>query len=550
MAEDAGVIPLSRFRAQLARAKRGRRAEALLAEPNAAELVPRLSVPDLYYAIKEVGLADAEDLVALASPEQVRGFLDLDGWQRDVLDETRLEPWLEVLANLGPLKLARVVDRLDPELMPLYLSRTARVYDLKLEDDLPPEPAGRFYPTPDGFFLIDILPDGERGKLVERMIDHLYRADMTLARHVLMAARSELPAQLEEASYRWRTGRLADLGYLSYDEAIGVYAFLDPAKVRPEAPDAPPDVVATDGPIGLPVPLAAGIDTQSTLARALGLIDRADEIERLEAALVYLANRALAADRVEPSDLDAARDTLARAVGYLGMATELLTEGDLARAPALYARWPLERLFRLGYSLTLKLRRLAETLVERGVCGLHPGKVTLLDPPHADLVVALRRPRPLFPRRLDPNGAAGERPFASLADARRVTDAIEETALIGPFVLAALRVPPDELLGKLASITAPEEAVRFSTLVRTAAARQLLGGAPALAPLLPRELKALARRLADGAPDAAALARDLFARAPAPAPPFLLALAEGWIAALPERLPDADGVLQRFSWLT
>ena len=63
---------------------RGRRAEALLEEPDAAQLIPQIPVQNLYYAIKEVGLADAYDVVALATPEQVRGFLDLDVWDRDL----------------------------------------------------------------------------------------------------------------------------------------------------------------------------------------------------------------------------------------------------------------------------------------------------------------------------------------------------------------------------------------------------------------------------------------------------------------------------------
>src|SRR5690349_4650161 len=98
---DDSIIPLSRWRAALARARRSRRADALLSEPDAAQLVPRLPVQELYYAIKEVGLADAQELVALASPEQVRGFLDLDVWQRDQLDVERMNEWLEALVEAG-----------------------------------------------------------------------------------------------------------------------------------------------------------------------------------------------------------------------------------------------------------------------------------------------------------------------------------------------------------------------------------------------------------------------------------------------------------------
>src|SRR5437868_15074919 len=99
MASDNGVIELSRFRAALARARRTHRADAILAEPDAEALVPKLPVQELYYAIQEVGLADSQDLVALASPEQIRGFLDLDVWQRDQLDEARMRQWIDTLVD-------------------------------------------------------------------------------------------------------------------------------------------------------------------------------------------------------------------------------------------------------------------------------------------------------------------------------------------------------------------------------------------------------------------------------------------------------------------
>src|SRR5262245_41668786 len=106
MSDDDTIIPLSRWRASLARARRQKRAEAILAEPDAERLVPRLPVQELYYAIKEVGLADAHDLVALASPDQLQGFLDLDVWQKDALDDQKMEPWIELLLEAGPEKLA------------------------------------------------------------------------------------------------------------------------------------------------------------------------------------------------------------------------------------------------------------------------------------------------------------------------------------------------------------------------------------------------------------------------------------------------------------
>src|SRR5262249_11187096 len=159
---------------------------------------------ELYYAIKETGLEDAHEIVALASPEQVRGFVDLDVWERDRVDVERLRPWLEALVEAGPERLLKAVDALDPEVIALYLQRQVRVYDLSGEEPVPESPEGHYWPTPDNFFLLDILPPGEVGKSIERMVDWLYRADLERARQIVMSAKWEVESDLEEWAYRWR----------------------------------------------------------------------------------------------------------------------------------------------------------------------------------------------------------------------------------------------------------------------------------------------------------------------------------------------------------
>src|SRR5260370_15764488 len=95
------VIPLSRFRAALARARRGRRADALAADSDGPELVRRLPVQELYYAIRELGLSDAEQLLLMATPEQVQGLVGIDGWQREHFAEDPFSHWLAGLVAVG-----------------------------------------------------------------------------------------------------------------------------------------------------------------------------------------------------------------------------------------------------------------------------------------------------------------------------------------------------------------------------------------------------------------------------------------------------------------
>jgi hypothetical protein len=414
---DEGVIPLSRWRAALARARRGRKADAILNEPDAAQLVPQLPVQDLYYAIKEVGLADAQELVALATPEQVQGFVDLDVWERDHIDEERLGAWIETLAEAGFEKLGDVVEKLDSEVMALWLQRQARIYDLTIEQP-PDEPEGHYYPTPDRFYMLDILRSGEEGKALERAIDWIYRHDLALGRRVIMSAKWELTSDLEEHAYRWRSGRMADLGYVDFYEALSIYQYLDPATVHIDEQSAVPS--PPDTPTELPAVLAASLDEAGFFGRALGTLSSEPEVERLHAALVLLVNKAMAADRVEPGDTEAGKAELARVVAYLGLGLEYLGRGDVTRAGRALLSVALERVFRVGVSLTLQLKTLADTLVKAG--GVNP---IALEAPWDEIMRTLRQRRPEFPRALEEPPAEGSRPFQILAEVSRAAAAIE-----------------------------------------------------------------------------------------------------------------------------
>src|SRR2546423_3393589 len=305
------IIQLSRWRAALARARRGRKADAIISEPDAARLVPTLPVQELYYAIKEVGLADAAELVALATAEQVQGFVDLDVWERDHLDERRLDAWIETLADAGYEKMGAIVEALDPEVMALWLQRQARIYDLTIEE-APEEPEGHFFPTPDRFYLLDILVGGEEGKALERMLDWIYRYDLALGRRIIMGAKWEIASDLEEHAWRWRQGRMADLGYVDFYEALSIYRWLDPASVNVDEHTfvAPPPETPTE----LPAVLAGSLDEAGFFGKALGTLASEAEVERLHGALVLLINKTMAADLLDPGDFDPGKEALGRAV--------------------------------------------------------------------------------------------------------------------------------------------------------------------------------------------------------------------------------------------
>jgi hypothetical protein len=398
-----GVVALSRWRAVLARSRNTRkRVDLLLADPQAAAIVPRIPIEELYYLVRGIGLEDASDVVRLASPEQVQGFLDLDLWERDRLSMPRVFAWFEALAELPPSTLARAIRALDTELIALVIGREAHVYDRGVGEA--PEDDSRFivYGTPDAAFAVEFrTATATAARTIERFIAGLYDADPDLARAILTDAKWGTTAELEEESFRWRTSRLADMGFPSYDEALGVYRRIDPAEMA--APIVSPPVApgSTDA-AALPAPFADAFGGDTLLERALAALDDPTALARVSAALVALLNRVLVADRADPADVDRVREVSARARDTLSLALDHLSAGDVATAAARLERLPLVDVFRLGVSLVEPLAARGRALDRAGV----------VDPN----LEALLEPRPLFPCGLDAPPTGGERPFRTTAD--------------------------------------------------------------------------------------------------------------------------------------
>jgi hypothetical protein len=504
------VIALSRYRARLGRGKRMRRIDAVMALPNPEEAIRALPGDELYYLLREDDPREAKELLAYARPEQVQVVLDFGLWSGNELVPARMEEWVDVMAEMPFETIGEWIRGFDIELVALLIRKGARVYDLEIEDP-PDEPAGMFYPTPDRLFVLDVVgyragPDAEQqrdpeetqeveaptsAQSIVRIIDSLYRAELDLARRILVGVKAELDSELEETALRWRQGRMADLGFVDAVEALEIYRELDPASVRigelrpgtrmrpvglDERYDAP-DLLRGPGVLG------DHLGGTSLFARALGRVTAAAEIEELHFAVVALTNRLLSADRVDPADDEAVAAGLARMRATLDLAVEFLARGrdgnigsggtggvavDEDRAVDAVRTVSVIRLFRLGVSLVGKVRALGQTLRRSGpFSGL--GHLDLVEDPEATVLAALARVRPLYACILDDPPASGERPFASLADIARATSAIERAA-VAQAMLLGLGVRPEHLVLEALEGITPTDTAEIDTgvLARTA----------------------------------------------------------------------------------
>ena len=428
--QPSNITHLSQYRARLARGQTARRSDEIFAAEDPPAAIRALPADEFFYLIHELGFPEAMEILIHGTADQIQTVLDFSIWDKDSVSLEKSDEWLAALVEAPPEVLGRWAQGLDVELLALLVRQRARIYDLSVEE-APDDAEGVLWDSPDRLFTIDILGEPDQARVTQHLIDSLYRYSPVMMRKLLVGIRAESDAEMEEAALRWRAGRMADLGFVDYFEALQVYQELDPTQVRigdAPAPRLRPIGEPIDDHLRLPTVMAEKLSDRTPFARAVTKLQTREEIADLHFALVALCNRALSANRVTPSDDEAIREVLERVSATLDLAVEFLARGDAEQEGAAVQTVPLVKLHRLGASLIGKLRRLALAL-RRGnpFASLAPA-LDIFEDDDSQVLQSLTRRQPLFPRLLDNPPAAGERRFTSLADLATATHAVERAA--------------------------------------------------------------------------------------------------------------------------
>jgi hypothetical protein len=503
-APDRRVVDLTSYRAQLDRSRRGRRADALLAGADPVSAIRALPPDEFFYVLHELGFPEALDIMIHGTAEQVQGALDLALWDRDQISTERADEWLDAMAQAPYETVGAWARGLDIELVALLIRQRARIYDLSLEEP-PDEPEGSLFDTPDRLFTLELLGDEQIQRTTQSLVENLYRADQFMMRRFLIGMRSELDSELEQTAFRWRSGRMADMGFVDFYEALEVYRELDPSSVHlepgPVAANPAREDQAADSHLRLPVVMADRMAGATPFARAVAALTSPTEAADLHNALVALCNRVLSADRVSPGDDPVVAGVLGRVAATLDLAVEFLSRGDDAAGVAAVRRVPLIKLFRLGVSLVGKLHRLARSLLRDSPFAALRPEVDLWEPDDAEVLAALTKLRPVFPRLLDQPPSAGERPFACLHDVATATAAMERAGAALALVVGMGVRPEHVSPERLAGIGVADPAiVDAGVLARTVVVQRLLGRAPGPIEPLPAEAISLFKKKFNSSP--------------------------------------------------
>ncbi|HXW83297.1 MAG TPA: DUF6178 family protein [Candidatus Binataceae bacterium] len=461
--------------------------DLILAAPEAERLVQSFAPETLYYTLKEIGSADAGDLLSLALPEQVRSLFDLDCWSKDRPNFARMREWIEALAEAGRRRMADGLMELDMEMVALLLRSYIKVHRLD-DPNASEDPPSNRYVQFDEHYLIEFIRSDAISQHISDFLEEVFERSYPYFAGLMEETYWGVVAELEEQAYQFRSSRLADRGFPDFYEAQSVFAYLNPREflsLREQfEPPSRADMADDDTIIAAGVaPVSPGADN-SLFNTALTAGFAAQGKRQVRAEMALVTNQVLVARAVDFGDLDAVRLTVEMTHDYLNLGLEHLAAGDLASAIEHLRDTHLKLLFRLGVSLTIDLRKRAELTFAR--LGLPPAlrsrEVTFLDSPYRESLAALFESRPRFYTGLDTAGHVELRNFGTMRDihlAYAMLDQIDAMARLFRMLLH-IEVESPRFRGGVAG-----REIRLSQILLTAFVRLALDGE-----LEPRPLEA------------------------------------------------------------
>lgn len=448
----------------------------LLDAENGAELMARLPTQEVYLLAVERGPEHLPELLSLATPEQWSGFIDLDCWDGDQFDSGKTHRWLISLLQGEEEVVFTTLRESDFELLVLLFKKELEILSGPEADEN--SDARIDAVKRDGGYEIVYLNENS-GKMFSRILDILQSYEPEFFVYLLEAVRAESLGLIEESVYQQKTGRLEDMGIPEPFSARIIYAWLDPEEYRLQRPvKIAPGVCEGSAP-GFPL----------TLVRPRGLLAAvlAEGIdEGLAWEMASVVNKVIMADRVNMGEIEQVSDVIRKVDSCLNLALEWLAGDDVDAARGCLSSRYCEDLFRVGFSLILRLQRRA-TLIGKSTVAPY------LDVNARSCLAALQQYPPLFFEGVAEATRGGTRLFSSLAEIQAVEQWLDRIELQRQIFEEALKFPlPDPAAMDLTGCQ-PEQADEL-TLVEfllTSLANRLMGRAFLPLPIAEEELAGL-----------------------------------------------------------
>jgi hypothetical protein len=325
-------------------------------------LIRSLSRVDFYWLVKKVGEEDSLSLLQLASYEQWQYLMDMELWKKDRISFEEASLWMTRLNQADPGRLLQWLCTEGEHFSCLYFSKMIRV-EVRRTDEV--------YDLSDGFvsfdniFFFKVL-NPEYEEHIRSILQLLAATEHERYQALLLGIQGTLPSEMEEELYRLRNVRLAEDGFLPYEEALSIYSRLKPESLkRSEKTSSLEFSPALEEGVLVPVTPILHTETTSFLIETAGGISDPLFMDRIRLEFAGLCNQVIAADGVEVNDLDVLLKVCRKAAGYISLGLEKVSDKKLPLSEEFLRSNSLLDIFRVGYGLALELKWKAEQWLKK-----------------------------------------------------------------------------------------------------------------------------------------------------------------------------------------
>jgi len=346
--------------------------ERILDAHQPAALVHSIPEEDFYFLIHDIGHHDSLPLLSLASNKQWEYMVDLQVWKKDRLEIESITKWLDLLFKADPARLIKWLIIEKTQFLEFYLLNNI---ELRIrEHDQDPSDFGKGFFTVDDTYYIRVIenptdqisdisesdtqPKRFRKEFLVKFLKSIAAYDHVKYQQILHEILSIIPAEVEEEAFRMRNVRLAEKGFLPFDEAIGVYQPLSPKNLKSRSSKS---LIKEDKELLLPVPFfpADMLKEDNLFTRSLARIESDDILQQIQAEFAFLCNQVITADHKKISDKKELGDIVKKACGYISIGLERITKKERGISSNLRGdhcalflkKHPLSSVFRVGYGL-------------------------------------------------------------------------------------------------------------------------------------------------------------------------------------------------------
>jgi len=430
------------------------------------QVVQILPPEEVYYMVKENGVSDSAPILSVVTNEQMQYFFDLEWWKRDRFLPQRALDWVLIMNQHNPKKLLDWFLQEELDQVVTLLKNLALIYKNDEMTDSYAGVAGLKHYSPDGvydFFFFDSKAFEPLKSILKLLRDQYPESFFTIMEASIWYQKEPT----EETAYRWRTSRTSFRGIPEINEALEIYSRLDPDAIK-ELPASEADFLE-EHPTNPPSYIIENTNPKNFFTQCWSIIKNEDRKKIIHWELVYLANKLMVADDLDPGKFEDHKKAISKSISLVNLGLEISAKENAQKGAAILEKTWIQPIFQVGFGHLINLKKDAlEILQEEGIL-----LNRIINDKEKDILSALTAlPIPMV-KLLESKQSAWLKDFESLDEIRNTSKFLKKLKFFKRFAKQCLELSDSifELIFQSKEVDNPIQSVPLPALIATALAR-------------------------------------------------------------------------------